>query len=254
MPLDPTARRIIRAAALLGRRFDWELLPGVAEVDGRAAVEALRAAVDAQIVEVEGDGFLFRHALSREAVLGELLPPERRDLASRAWPAIERANPGLPGAVCELAADLAEAAGEPAEAAERLVESARRALAGGAYATAEATAERARRLAPPDEPVALDAARVARADPGGRRQAVRGARPRPAPRRPAARARTARTSPTCCSCMARAALAAGDADEAARLADAARDDLAATTSRSAARIDAIAGYVALDQGRVADAA
>ena len=61
----PDGPRIIQAAALLGRRFDWELLPGVAEVDGRAAVEALRAAVDAQIIEVEGDGFLFRHALSR---------------------------------------------------------------------------------------------------------------------------------------------------------------------------------------------
>ena len=58
------------------------------------------------------DGFLFRHALTREAVLGELLPPERRDLASPRLAAIERANPGLPGAVCELAADLAEAAGD----------------------------------------------------------------------------------------------------------------------------------------------
>ena len=56
--------RVIRAAALLGRRFDWDLLPGVAEVDERDAVEALRAAVDAQIIEVEGDGFLFRHAVT----------------------------------------------------------------------------------------------------------------------------------------------------------------------------------------------
>ena len=51
---------------MLGRRFDWDLLPGVAEVDGRAAVDALRAAVDAQIIEVDGDEFLFRHALSPE--------------------------------------------------------------------------------------------------------------------------------------------------------------------------------------------
>ena len=44
--LDATARQVIRAAALLGRRFDWELVPGVAEVDGRAVVDGLRRAVD----------------------------------------------------------------------------------------------------------------------------------------------------------------------------------------------------------------
>jgi DNA-binding CsgD family transcriptional regulator/tetratricopeptide (TPR) repeat protein len=249
--LDPTARRIVQAAALLGRRFDWELLPGVAEVDGRTAVDALRAAVDAQIIEVEGDGFLFRHALSREAVLHDLLPPERRDLASRAWPAIERANPGLPGVVCELAADLAEAAGDPGAAAERLVESARRALAGGAYATAEATAERARRLAPPDDPVALAAARVlvqilaASGKPAGALALGRSLVERLGDG-------SARERGDLLLVMARAALAAGDADDAARLTDAARSDVA-DDRQLAARLDAIAAYVALDQGRVIEA-
>ncbi|MBA3906629.1 MAG: AAA family ATPase, partial [Pseudonocardiales bacterium] len=109
--LDVTARHVVGAAALMGRRFDWELLPGIADVDGRAVVDALRAAVDEQIVVVEGNGFVFRHSLTREAVLGDLLPPVRLQLARRAWPVIERANPGLPGAICELAAELAEAAG-----------------------------------------------------------------------------------------------------------------------------------------------
>jgi DNA-binding CsgD family transcriptional regulator len=250
--LDHTARRVIRAAALLGRRFDWELLPGVAEVDGRDAVEALRAAVDAQIIEVAGDGFLFRHALSREAVLDELLPPERRDLASRAWPAVERANPGLPGAVCELAADLAEAAGAPEEAAERLIESARRALASGAYATAEATAERARRLAPPDQPVALDASRIAVQilEAAGKPTAAL------ALGRPLVDQLREGNNPDLADLLlvlARAARAAGNADEAGRLVDAARTDLHEDPSL-AARVDAIAAYVALDQGRVAVAA
>ena len=134
----PTARRVLGAAALLGRSFDWELLPGIAEVDGKAAVDGLRAAVDQQLIEVDGVGFRFRHALTREAVLHDLLPPERRDLASRAWPAHERANPGLPGATLELAADLAEAAGEPRTAARHLAESARRARDNGALISAEA--------------------------------------------------------------------------------------------------------------------
>jgi DNA-binding CsgD family transcriptional regulator len=145
--LDPTARTVLSAAALLGRRFDWELLADVAAVDADRAVEALRAAATEQLIETDGDDFRFRHALTREAVLQRLLPPERRRLAERAWPAVERANPGLPGAWCELAADLAEAAGDRAAAAERLAESARRALVQGALASAENTARRAGALA-----------------------------------------------------------------------------------------------------------
>ncbi len=158
--LDPATRRVLGAAALLGRRFDWELLPGVAGVDGRAAADCLRAAVDEQLIEADGDGFTFRHALTREAVLADLLPPDRRELARRAWPALERANPGLPGATCELAAELAEAAGDPVAATGRLVESARRALGGGALASAESTARRARRVAADHHEALLDADEV----------------------------------------------------------------------------------------------
>ncbi len=154
---DPTTRRVLGAASLLGRFFEWDLLPGIADVDGRTAVESLRAAVDAQIVEVDGAGFRFRHALTREAVLADLLPPERRELAVRARPAFERAHPQLPGPTCQLAADLAEAAGDPAAAADHLVECARRALAAGALASAEGTARRAQELAAAAPAVALDA-------------------------------------------------------------------------------------------------
>jgi DNA-binding CsgD family transcriptional regulator len=251
--LDPTARHVIRAAAMLGRRFEWDLLPGVAEVDGRAAVDALRAAVDAQIIEVDGDRFLFRHALTREAVLAELLPPERRDLASRAWPAVERANPGLPGAVCELAADLAEAAGQPAEAAARLVESARRALAAGAYATAETTAERARRLAPSGDATAVDADEILV------RILAAGGKPTAAltlgrPLVASVRAREPAAAIDLQLELARAALGAGDVREAARLADAIRAEIDRADPVLGARLDAIAASVALDEGRPVDAA
>jgi hypothetical protein len=87
-----------------------------------------------------------------EAVLAELLPPERTAIAGRALAAVEQAHPGLPGAWCELAADLAEAAGNEPRAAGLLLEAGRRALTGGALATADATLERSRRLAG-DDPV-----------------------------------------------------------------------------------------------------
>ncbi|HVL82733.1 MAG TPA: AAA family ATPase [Pseudonocardia sp.] len=249
--LDPDARRVVGAAALLGRRFDWELLPAVAEVDGRTAADALRTAVAEQIVDVDGGGFAFRHSLTREAVLDDLLPPDRRELARRAWPAIERAHPGLPGAVCELAAELAEAAGDAASAAQRLVESARRALAAAALTSAEATARRAVRTAPPEGPVALDAAEtlvrvlVAAGKPVEARELGRGL---------AERGLTARRRADLLVVTARAALTAGDAGAAEQDVQAARTALAEDPDPTlGARVDAIAAYVAFDRGRLDEA-
>jgi predicted ATPase len=111
--LSPTDRRVLNAAALLGRRFDWNLLPGIAAVDGRAAADGLRAAIDAQVIAADGDDFVFRHALSREAVLSDLLPFDRRELAARAWSAVELANPGLPRPNCWYAAQSERSVTEP---------------------------------------------------------------------------------------------------------------------------------------------
>jgi len=247
---------VVEAAALLGRHFDWELLPGIAEVDGRAAVEGLRAAVDQQLVAVDGGRFTFRHALTREAVLDGLLPPDLAHLAGRAWPAVERAHPGLPGAVCELAAALAEAAGHPVAAAVRLLESARRALGAGALASAESTARRARDLAGEDEDVALDADEVlvrvlvAAGQPRDALDLGRGlvARMTEAGADPARRA-------TLLVALARAGLAAGDDAGAARDAEAARAEGGDPVDEAlTARIDAVAAHVALEQVRLDDAA
>jgi len=142
----PDARQVIAAAAVLGRRFDWALLgpvTGLAEADVAAA---LRRAVDLQLVEADQDSVRFRHALTQEAVLATLLPPDRVLLAGRALAAVEAAHPGLPGAWCVLAADLAERAGHPARAAALLLEAGRRDRAAGALASAERTLTRARDL------------------------------------------------------------------------------------------------------------
>lgn len=247
--LGPTDRRVIGAAALLGRRFEWDLLPGVAEVDGRTAAGALRAAVDAQLLDTDGDGFAFRHSLTREAVLGDLLPPDRRHLARRAWAAVERARPGLPGAACEQAAELAEAAGATASAAERLVESARRALASGALVSAEATARRATRIAPAEVAPAAEEMLVR----------VLVAAGKPAEARTLGHGLLRRSGLAAgadlLAVLARAALAAGDAAAAEGDIAAARTALAADPDPAArARVDAAAAFVALDRGRLADAA
>ena len=140
----------------------------------------------------------------------------------------------------------------PAQAAERLVESARRALAAGALATAEGTARRARRLAPADEPVALRGRRDAGAGARRRGQARRGARARPRAAPPAGR----RPSATDLLVgLAHAALTAGDVAAAERDVAAARAAARrrGTGRHAAARLDAVAAAVALDQVRLDEA-
>jgi DNA-binding CsgD family transcriptional regulator len=189
-----------------------------------------------------------------------VLPPDRRDLAVRAWPAIERANPGLPGPVCELAAELAEAAGEPVAAAQRLVDSARRALAGGALTSAEAAAHRARQLAVSDPITAAAADEVmvhvfVAAGKAGEALAL-GRRVVASPRQYADDARRA----DLLVAVARAAITAGEAQAAEQMIDDARavtrDDASpgAAGEAGVARIDALAAHVALELNRLDDAA
>ena len=147
--LGGEVRRVLEAAAVLGRRFDWTLLPAVTNLNEAVVAGALRTSVDAHFLAAEGS-FRFRHALTRDAVLGRLLPPERAVLARAALRVVEAAHPGLPDEWCDLAGELAETAGAEVQAAELLLRAARRALGRGALATAEGMLDRARGLAAGD--------------------------------------------------------------------------------------------------------
>jgi DNA-binding CsgD family transcriptional regulator/tetratricopeptide (TPR) repeat protein len=152
--LDAAANRCVRAAAVLGRTFDWRLLAPITGLPPDAVFDSLRAAVFEQVLVgssgADPDAFSFRHALVREAVLADLLLPERAELARIAAEVIEDHRPGLPGEWCERAAELRDQAGDVQGACRLLQESARRALIRGALASAEATLRRARDLAAGD--------------------------------------------------------------------------------------------------------
>lgn len=144
------AADIIVTAAVLGRSFDWTLLPAITGHDEAAVLQALRGAAQAQLLVTDvsnGGSFIFRHALTREAVAGRLLPVEWSALALRALHALEEAHPGLPGDLCDLAARYAERGGDRRRAAELMLESGRRSLARGALASAEDALVRAQALA-----------------------------------------------------------------------------------------------------------
>jgi DNA-binding CsgD family transcriptional regulator len=145
--LDASSRRVLLAGAVLGRTFDWRLLGRIAGVGDADVLPALRAATQAQLITSPRGGdlssFAFRHALARESVLAELLPPEIAELAQTAAETLEDAYPGLPGEWCNRAAALRVQAGDRLGASRLLLESARRAYAHGALATAESSLLRA---------------------------------------------------------------------------------------------------------------
>jgi tetratricopeptide (TPR) repeat protein len=247
--LGEHTRAVLMAAAVLGRGFDWSLLPAIAERSEGEILTALRAAVDAQIVSVDtGEGtFRFRHALSRDAVLAELLPPERAALSRRALHAVETADPELEADWCELAAGLAEGAGDRTRAGALLLEAGRRSLERGALASAEAALDRARALVNGEGPAALDvdeclsqvlslAGKRDRAlEVGASLLARLGEDPRAAHRRAEVYIR-----------LARAALAATRPDEAeAFLGQARGQTAAAPDERLDARLDALGAQVAI---------
>jgi DNA-binding CsgD family transcriptional regulator len=147
--LGPAVTNVIVSAAILGRQFDWTLLPRVASVSDAKVLEALQRAREVQLIEpvgAESGRFRFRHSLTRDAIVSNLLPPELAARSAAAADAIEEAHPGVPGEWCELAAELRAAAGEPAAAARLLLLAGRRSLRPGAISSAIAALEDARKL------------------------------------------------------------------------------------------------------------
>lgn len=75
--LGDDAQQTMRTMAAGGMHVDDDVLAAVTALDDRAHDHALREAVDSRVVLADGDGYRFRHALTREAVEGEMLPSER---------------------------------------------------------------------------------------------------------------------------------------------------------------------------------
>jgi DNA-binding CsgD family transcriptional regulator len=149
---------VIVSAAILGRQFDWPLLPKVSPVTESDVLAALKRAREVGLIEPVGTGsqsFKFRHSLTREAIIADLLPPDVASRSAAAAEAIEQAHPGLPGTWCQLAAGLRVAAGQRVAAARLLLTAGSRDLAQGSLSSTIETLRDARKLlasASADEP------------------------------------------------------------------------------------------------------
>ena len=137
--LDPSTQRLLRIAAAGGRAVSDRLLAAVAGMDEAELDAALREAVEHHVLVVDDTerGYVFRHALTRDAIYGDTLPRERVRIHTAYGEALS-ADPALAGGNVAVAAALAlhwRAAHDLPRALEASIEAAQ--LASG-YAPAEA--------------------------------------------------------------------------------------------------------------------
>ena len=155
--LSADAQNILLHAAVIGQSFDVDLLLGVTGSSEAIVVSALRGAIDAQLLLEITDGkgperYAFRHALTRDSVILDLLQRERRRMHATVADAIEtRAGGDAPSHAEELAYHFDEARDN--ERAFRYHDlAAREAYRLFAFARAVRHLERAAELATDDEP------------------------------------------------------------------------------------------------------
>ena len=136
--------QFLRYAAVLGRQFDWHVVAAALRCPPEEAIDRLRQATRAQLVETDGGEFRFRHALTVDAVQSSLLPEQRQAACSSLLAAFEAIHPDLEGWTCQVAANLAFGAGDVGRSADLWLVVARRAITEGWLESAEAFALRAR--------------------------------------------------------------------------------------------------------------
>jgi DNA-binding SARP family transcriptional activator len=76
--LSPSGRRLVSAAAVIGRQFDFELLHRVTGLPETEAADGMEELVRRRLLQQSGDGFEFTHDRIREVAYGRLLGPQRR--------------------------------------------------------------------------------------------------------------------------------------------------------------------------------
>ncbi|TQN37691.1 putative ATPase [Blastococcus colisei] len=162
--LGPDASVLVRAAAVFGLWVSDEHLYRASDLAPERYGAAVREAVHAGVLVVQGADYAFRHSLMCEAVLAQLLPFERRDLHGKAARALaqDRADDVVTAAAVSVHWEAAGASGQAAEWSLRAARATRRL---NAYAESWAHYRRTLEFGPGgdgDLELALEAAGVAR--------------------------------------------------------------------------------------------
>lgn len=91
--LGADVERLLRAASIIGSRFGFSLAQRVSALSLDSALDAAESAVRARLIEEDGDGYRFRHALVRESIYGGLLEMRRNHLHELTASALQDMSP-----------------------------------------------------------------------------------------------------------------------------------------------------------------
>jgi DNA-binding CsgD family transcriptional regulator len=155
--LSAGEQRVVAAAAVLGVEWDAPLLTLVAQQSEAEVLAALRAAVDVHLLTADSEGLAWRHALTRDAVLATLLPPERAAVARRAAVVLQARGRDEDEAA---AAEVLLAASERVAASDMMLRLAHTDLVRGALRSAEGLLERAAAAGASPTAVAIERVRL----------------------------------------------------------------------------------------------
>ena len=107
--LDENEKRVLAAAAVIGRSFSFQLLTAISQIDVDELFTVIEKAQQMGIIVPSSEGpekpFTFAHELVRQTLLAGISAPRRQQLHASVADAIERL---YPGAVNERAGDIAD--------------------------------------------------------------------------------------------------------------------------------------------------
>jgi len=153
--LEAESAQVLRVAAVAGQRLDQEVLRRAAEVDDRTVERTLVVGLESQLLVERREGtartYSFRHELTREALSGEFIGPQRQQVHRQIASALLEVHAAD---LDELAATLADhlvQSGDLLQARMFTVRAARHSARLRAMDTATARYQEALRLVPPDD-------------------------------------------------------------------------------------------------------
>src|SRR5712664_1722486 len=95
--LDDNEKRMLAAAAVIGRSFSFQLLTAASQIDVDELFTVIEKTQQMGIIVPSSDGperpFTFRHELVRQTVLAAISAPRQQQMHARVAEAIERLNP-----------------------------------------------------------------------------------------------------------------------------------------------------------------
>lgn len=155
--LSDDANDILRAASVLGREFDLEMLGELAGMDEDPLLDAIDEATRARLVEeVDAYRFRFAHALVRTSLYDELSASRRRRVHRRVTDLLAKSSPNDFAALAHHAVEAGPRGGDLSDAISYVLSAADQALETRALGEAQGLYDKAIELLEEDDAEPLD--------------------------------------------------------------------------------------------------